>query len=173
MFFPAQCPEECSKLAQHKTCILSVASVSDFRRSLAVREQYTCCRVLHAHILLFSPKRGTMHVVDRDSSESGDCQNEYETPLASPLRHQPPLLCTLQHYAHAPNKPHFASVPQQQLTVLSHSPEQIIHATSQLHARRVPDRAARMAWKFCRGFRRMDFPRVGEVRRAQEYELWE
>jgi hypothetical protein len=123
MFFPAQCPEECSKLAQHKICILSVASVSDFRRSLAVREQYTCCRVLHAHILLFSPKRGTMHVVDRDSSESGDCQNEYETPLASPLRHQPPLLCTLQHYAHAPNKPHFASVPQQQLTVLSHSPE--------------------------------------------------
>ena len=80
------------------------------------------CRVLRADILLFTPKRGTMHIVDRDSFGAGRLQEtNARIPLASLLIHQPTSIHMHMH----PTKPHFPSppFPQQQLIRLPHSPE--------------------------------------------------
>ena len=59
--------------------------------------------------------------VDRDSSEPGDSQ-ETNAKFSRSILLETSAYVDI-HYAQAPNKPHLASFPQQQLTLPIHSPE--------------------------------------------------
>lgn len=113
----------------------------------------------------FLPKRGTLHVSTAILRSRVIARNERENSNCITLNTSAYTAMYTQH-AHAPNKPVLAFFPPTAAnTPHSQHRAQIIHPARQLHARRVPDRAARS------GLRRMGFQRVGQVRRAQEHEL--